>query len=151
MLLQKCGLQYRDIWKNAVRQIREFLRSSCWKACRETPGRQKTHCYCPPSSMWWCGPLLPFHHLSLSLSFSRSFARLPPAAVFHAPVTRLSSRTCKPDRILSASGISASSYVRFEESTPFSDIHPSAVYRGMLYMRILSPNEAYKVYVARQT
>jgi len=142
-----------------VHQIREFLRHSCWrKACRETPGRQKKHCHCSPQLLCDGGPPLLFHHASLSLSLSPSFSlyfsffcRLAPAAVtlnaFHVPVSRLSSRTRKP---LPAEYCLPAVFqpVRVcgpRKSTLFSDVHPSALYYGILYLHNSPPSEACKV------
>lgn len=144
MLLRRCGLQYRGVWKNALHQIRGFLRYSCWKACRETPGRQKTHCHCSPqlltTTVLRCLFTTP---LALSLLISR--CRLPCSC--RASV--LTYVQTPAGRILSASGISASSCVRSEQSIPFSNVHPSAVYRGTLYIRSSPRSGLCKVDVGR--
>lgn len=94
MLLRRCGLQYRGVWKNALHQIREFLRYSCWKACRETPGRQKTHCHCSPQLLTTMVSPLPFHHTSRSLA---AYLPLPPSMFLSRVCPHVRANPCRPN------------------------------------------------------
>lgn len=89
-------MQCRDVWKNVVPDKRVHpWHPWRWKACRETPGRRKTHCRCnlqlPPKttvhSLSWLS------WLSLSLFASSSRPAVAATVVLLLPCVCLFSRT----------------------------------------------------------